>query len=393
MGSRTWLGLAALAPLAAGQDAEIWIGGRRVNDASGDAPLSLSLPLGSCGIAATCSAPMAPPGGVAWDGTHVWAGSFAAGDVRLHRIDPLTCAVERSIPAPDRFIGGLAWDGEALWCLPEQTGQIFRVDPTDGTVLHVIPAPSVGASDPNGSGLAWDGAFLWHADYSLDQIFRLDPLDGRVVQAFPAPGTRPAGVGYSGGRLVVADALTGEIFVMDAMDGAVIESCPAPGGQPWGLAVDGQGDAWNASSSTASILLVDLDLGPFYRNYCSSTPNSTGFAATIAARGDPSMTVNDLELDAFPVPNQRGLFYYGQTQTEAPFDGAIRCLGGRVFRLPQAMARAQHLAQRVDLARPPAREGLITVGSTWSFQAWFLDPAGRFGRFNTSDGLEITFVP
>jgi len=202
-------------------------------------------PIHSC---PTTEAGSAFPGGVAWDGTHLWVASYF-GSNTIFEVDPVSCAVIHSIPGPSIHIGGLAWDGTALWCMPEQTGTIYRLDPTTGAVLTQIPAPSFGEGDPNGSDIAWDGAFLWHADYGHATIYKLDPTNGNILASFPAPGPVPSGVEYSDGVLIVGDSQLDRIYFIDPTTHAVISSCASPDGHPWGLASEPHG-LWNAGSAT-----------------------------------------------------------------------------------------------------------------------------------------------
>jgi len=345
-----------------------------------------------------CAPPGSPLGGAAWDGTHVWVGSFR--DTWLRRIDPATCAVVATLPAPGRYVGGLAWDGTALWVHPEQSGQIYRVDPADGAVLAVIPSPSSVFIDPNGSGLAWDGSALWHADYTRDLIYRLDPADGTVLATIPAPGTMPTDLAWFAGQLLVADRDAARIFVVDPTDGTVLESCFPPGNLPWGLAVDSAGDTWN-TDFRGPLYLMDTELdsvgGPFFENYCTSTVNSTGKAAVMSASGSASVEARDLVLEAGPVPQGWGMFVTSRTAVEHTFGRAVLCVGRRVYFAACARAQDGRLSSPLDNSRRLERHGLLAPGETLHFQAWFRDRHGRGKKrgacFNTSDGLRITFEP
>jgi DNA-binding beta-propeller fold protein YncE len=224
------------------------------NDNDGRAP---------CGTLATCPAPdpgWGLPGGVAWDGSHIWVGTYF-GSATLYQIDPVSCSVVHTIPSPSpEGVGGLAWDGSHLWCCPEQTGQIYELDPADGSVISVIPAPSFGEPDPNAAGLAWDGQYLWHADYGHGMLYKLDPSDGSIVTSYPAPGLGPSGVGYGGGVVVLMDYSTDQLHEIDPSDGSVINSCDTPDSHPWGAAV--AGSVWNAGSNTQTLYLLDVVVTP-----------------------------------------------------------------------------------------------------------------------------------
>ena len=335
------------------------------------------------------------PGGLAWDGTHYWYADFFA--PTLHRVDPVTYAIVRSIPAPGTFIGGLAWDGSSLWCAPEQAGELYRLDPQDGSVMQVIPAPSFGSADPNGSGLAWDGTALWHADYGTRQLYRLDPASGQVLSQLTAPGSMPTGLGYDAGVLYLADPVTDETYAIDATDGALLSTCPAPDGQIWGVTVDGAGNMLSAGWNTRSIYTTgtgaEVEDEEPWENFCQSTTNSTGSAATLAAGGSTSVEANDLVLYASPVPDRVGVFIYGPNQTERPFGNGFLCVGGPRYRLGVTRGVGNVMAMPVEPGHLRCRDN-FTVGAVWNFQTWFRE--GKYGRdrgFNTSDGLSLTLEP
>ena len=131
--------------------------------------------------------------------------------------------------------------------------------------------------------------------------------------------------------------------------------------------------------------------------FCTSTENSTGEAATIRALGSGSIATDRFLLEARDaVPTQFGIFFYGPDEVQVPFGQGFRCVGGGATglgRLPVTLADdAGRLAHFVDFSDPPTGGTQITAGSTWSFQAWFRDPALGGPAFQTSDGTTVTFA-
>jgi hypothetical protein len=131
-------------------------------------------------------------------------------------------------------------------------------------------------------------------------------------------------------------------------------------------------------------------------SFCSTAPNSVdATGAFIGSNGMFDISDNSLVLDAAPVPDQPGIFYFGADQLNGgsgnPFGNGIRCVtGSSVYRLPVTTGTGNVLSFAVDLTSPPA-SNQITPGSTWYFQAWYRDPAAGGANFNLSDGLCITF--
>ena len=135
---------------------------------------------------------------------------------------------------------------------------------------------------------------------------------------------------------------------------------------------------------------------PFASYYCSSAPNSMGTEARMNVVGLPSVSQNDLSLQALFLPSQApGLFYYGPTQTQVPVGDGFLCVGGTAFRLPVVMSNNTGQAFfSIDLSLPPSPAGQILPGSTWNFQFWYRDPGGPGGSgFNFTDAATLRFCP
>lgn len=150
--------------------------------------------------------------------------------------------------------------------------------------------------------------------------------------------------------------------------------------------------AWkddDMGTESGSAYVFELGLG---ETYCSSTANSVGAPAYLAATGSASVSANDLSLVAAPLPNQVGIFFFGSTQTNVAFGNGVRCAGGMVLRLPPQLAIDHVLSRTLDLAAPPLA-GAVVPGSTWNAQAWFRDPAAGGQFFNTSSAISILFAP
>lgn len=133
------------------------------------------------------------------------------------------------------------------------------------------------------------------------------------------------------------------------------------------------------------------------QSYCSSTPNSSGQAATISWAGSSSLLVNDLSLLASGCPPQRmGLFYSGPVALAQPFGNGVRCVGGTVVRLAPLLTDAQgSAAQALDLASVALGVSPTGAqpGSLLYFQFWFRDPTAGGAGFDLSDGLAVTLCP
>jgi hypothetical protein len=134
-------------------------------------------------------------------------------------------------------------------------------------------------------------------------------------------------------------------------------------------------------------------VGSSWTNYCTSTLNSSGGAAVISGTGTASIGLNNLVLEATPVPNSVGMFFYGPQQDIVPFGNGFRCVQGGLNRMGTHTATSNTLTHVVDVNMPSPSGPAFIAGSTWDFQAWFRDVPGRGAEFNLSDGLEVSFTP
>jgi len=132
--------------------------------------------------------------------------------------------------------------------------------------------------------------------------------------------------------------------------------------------------------------------------YCVGAPNSVGSGARIAAFGTRLVAPGQLQLSASALPPQAfSLFIYGANSTQTPFGDGFLCVSpfapGLVRLFPgQSSDAVGDVLITVDYATQPAL-GVITAGSTWSFQLIYRDSGFGAAGFNATDGIRITFAP
>lgn len=141
------------------------------------------------------------------------------------------------------------------------------------------------------------------------------------------------------------------------------------------------------------LLITERDRCTEPVSYCTSTLNSSGVNATIAALGTTSVAANDFALQVSGCPaSVSALFFYGPGTKLAPFGDGHLCVKGPVIRLgPLASTSAGGVLTRaLDL---PSLAQPIVAGSIWNFQGWYRDGAAGGSGFNSSDALNLQFCP
>ena len=317
------------------------------------------------------------------------------------------------------------------------SGVVHVYSGLDGSVLHTfvgapgdelgndLHGPSVdGAGDVDGDGYAdiIAGARV-HAGPGVNagqaRVWsgfdgtELHTLDGTAGDFF---GTSVAGLGdvnqdgyddFVVGATLAGDSFEGTATVFSGVDGSVLMTVNGNSavdlfGRSVGPAGDVNGDGLpdlivgadqdDPSGDDSGSAVVFLLRATFFESYCSANPNSTGGAAAISFSGSTHISDDDFVLNASPVPDDFGIFFFGPGQIEVPFGNGFLCISAPQYRLlPVDVGTSSVLSHTVDFGSPAG--ALITPGQAWNFQAWFRDPAGGGAAFNTSDGIQIVFCP
>ncbi|MEM9380295.1 MAG: S8 family serine peptidase [Planctomycetota bacterium] len=136
-----------------------------------------------------------------------------------------------------------------------------------------------------------------------------------------------------------------------------------------------------------------------YANYCQSSPNSTGVAATISAVGSTSIGANDLVLVASSCPpGSFGVFAYSPDRISQPLGNGTLCLGAQTIGAPIRLGptTTDLLGGAVlafDNQAPPVPAGQVMAGDTWNFQFLYRDVPAGGAFFNLTDAISVTFCP
>ena len=157
-------------------------------------------------------------------------------------------------------------------------------------------------------------------------------------------------------------------------------------GTPDLTSVDGVGFQMVAGNALSRMFSIDhLELAvtwaPVGEVSCTSLPNSTGRAASLAAYGSTDVTANSLRLRAVDLPvSSFGLLISGRVDGSAPLLDGVLCLGSPIGRHLDSVASSSATGEveiDIDLAAMPVASPPFTIavgpGETWYFQWWHRD--------------------
>jgi fibronectin type III domain protein len=198
------------------------------------------------------------PNGLTWDGNNLWMSSDMQNG-GIYKLDPVDGSVLGeyipSIANVDRY-GGLTFDGNYLWVADSSGSGIYRLHPSDCSIISTILSPDEFTVD-----LAWDGSYLLVYGYPGKKIYKLSPIDGSLID-FYIPADVETGHNTA---LTYADEylwLSGTdnmIYKIDPSDFTVVTSFEAPCSNPGGLAWDGQ-YLWVASYDKGVVYQIDISV-------------------------------------------------------------------------------------------------------------------------------------
>lgn len=217
-------------------------------------------------IEKTLNAPGDNPIGLAWDGQYLWNTDINSD--MIYKINPTNGNVIHSFESPVASIQGITYDGNNLWITEDwifgEQEKIFKISTTNGQIISSFESPGTYPI-----GLAWDGQYLWNTDQDSKKIYQIDPSDGNIIKSFPSPGNSPTGIEWDGNFLWVVDRGSSShdpIYKLNPFTGDIIEFFYSPGEFPNGLAWDGE-YLWNVDDGGTSEKIYKIDVCRYSINY------------------------------------------------------------------------------------------------------------------------------
>lgn len=152
---------------------------------------------------------VAAQAGTAFDGEHL----YQLADGRIDKLDPTSGRVLASIPAPgEGHNSGLAWAEGSLWVGEYQARRIHQIDPVTGAIQRTIETTRYV------TGVSWIDGELWHGSWEDEtgDLRRIDPASGEVLaQLDMPPDTIVSGLESDGGdRFFCGGGTSGKLRVV-----------------------------------------------------------------------------------------------------------------------------------------------------------------------------------
>ncbi|MBC8311419.1 MAG: hypothetical protein H8E72_03880 [Candidatus Marinimicrobia bacterium] len=110
---------------------------------------------------------------------------------------------------------GLAFDkgNNILYQTTTQPGSIILFNPETGEQLDSLYPPE--ATENGWGDLAFDGTYLWHTNVATELIYKIDPSDGSILTQFAAPNTQCEGLTFDGQYLWTSDTGQDMLYQID----------------------------------------------------------------------------------------------------------------------------------------------------------------------------------
>jgi streptogramin lyase len=162
--------------------------------------------------------------------------------------------LERELQTEADRGSGIGFDGKSLWIASTYNRKTLDVDPLTGKTIRAFETPGSGvvafAKNPNqpatgGHGIEFHSGKMWIAVPPAVKIYRIDPKDHTVEHVIPAPGERPHGISFQGEALWCAESNHMAFYKLDPETGAWSEKLKLAEGSatPHGMSI-WKGELW-----------------------------------------------------------------------------------------------------------------------------------------------------
>ncbi len=210
--------------------------------------------------------------GMTYDGTNLWITdhvSPSSTPATAIELDINSGTILSQFDLPAHYMSGIAYDNGDFWVAAyyDPDGEIYKVDNT-GTIIQQFAAPDAQPWD-----LCLENNNLWMADYWGDALYKIDPTNGTLLETHPSESSDPAGIVWDGQYLWYCDNGTG--YDVDFLYKVDLEGAGAPviqlgwdeydfGNTTIGQPASVELPVTNSGTAELSITSMDFTLDDFY---------------------------------------------------------------------------------------------------------------------------------
>lgn len=146
--------------------------------------------------------------GMTFDGSNLWVTDHVTSPsvpATAYELDINSGVILSQFDLPAHYMSGIAYDNGDFWVTAyyDPDGQVYKVD-NSGNILQQFPAPDAQPWD-----LCLENDNLWIADYWGDALYKVDPTNGTLLETNSSEGVDPAGIVFDGQYLWYCDNGTG----------------------------------------------------------------------------------------------------------------------------------------------------------------------------------------
>jgi len=206
-------------------------------------------------VVSSFPAPGSQAGGLTFDGTYLWYADYATSASTIYKMTTTGSFVgqwTKSIP----YLMGLGWDGAYIWADSLTTRYVYRLQPSDASIVSSFYGPSA-----HMMGLEGDSAYLYINDWSDVRVAKVN-FSGALQQLIPVEGPSPGGGALQGNYLWYTtrdfwNPANAKCIKALLTSGSTVASFQCPDSQSPDLTFDGV-YLWVSGFTTKYIYKVDV---------------------------------------------------------------------------------------------------------------------------------------
>jgi hypothetical protein len=183
---------------------------------------------------------------------------------------------------------GIAFDGANIWVTNQDSGNVSKLNATDGSLVGTYTAGIVPGE------IAFDGANIWVTDVVANKLTKLKASNGSLAGSYSVE-TGPHAVAFDGTNIWVTHDGTSHVSKHNTSDGSLVGTYEV-GANPNGVAFDGA-NIWVVNQGSNTVTKLKASDGSLVGTYAvGSYPSGVAFdGASIWVTNSDSNNVTKLK--------------------------------------------------------------------------------------------------